>query len=141
MKNGLLPTDHEGVSSIVSPLKTHHNGGPFGQLPFRSVPESGPFFVPPEGERVAGVVIRSVDEDSPAQEASLRRGDVITAIDGEPVEGPQDLVEAVTEREPGETGRQHRGKIITPHQTVKHEEDKQRGHCCLHSGCREQHAG
>jgi S1-C subfamily serine protease len=89
----------EGLGTDVWPF----NGGPFGQLPFRSVPESGPFFLPPEGERVAGVVIRHVEEDSPAQEAGLRQSDVITAIDGEQVEGPQYLVEAIAEREPGDT--------------------------------------
>ncbi|MCX2969620.1 MULTISPECIES: YlbL family protein [Streptomyces] len=46
-------------------------------------------------------VVRAVVKDGPA-EGSLRAGDVIKAVDGEPVEAPADVAELVTEHEPGE---------------------------------------
>jgi S1-C subfamily serine protease len=56
-----------------------------------------------EGEFEQGVVIRRVLDDSPASASGLQQGDVITAIDGEAVESPQALREAIAEREPGDT--------------------------------------
>jgi len=50
-----------------------------------------------------GAIIRQVVEDSPAEAAGLRKGDVITAIDGESVESPRALADAVTEHKPGDT--------------------------------------
>jgi S1-C subfamily serine protease len=50
----------------------------------------------------AGVIIVEVIEDSPASAADLRSGDVITAIDGESMEDPQSLVDAITSHDPGE---------------------------------------
>jgi S1-C subfamily serine protease len=50
-----------------------------------------------------GAIVRSVTEDSPAEAAGLRRGDLITAFEGEPIEGPRDLVDAIGEHEPGDT--------------------------------------
>jgi S1-C subfamily serine protease len=49
-----------------------------------------------------GAIVRRVYEDSPASAAGLERGDVITAIDGEPVESPESLSNAIAEREPGD---------------------------------------
>jgi S1-C subfamily serine protease len=60
---------------------------------FRQVPGAGAF----QG------LIRNVEEGSPAESAGLSPGDVITAINGEPVERPGDLVDAAAERQPGET--------------------------------------
>ena len=65
-------------------------------------PEEWPFVLP-QGEFERGAIVRSVSEDSPASEAGLERGDVITAIDGEPVEGAQAVTDAIAEREPGDT--------------------------------------
>lgn len=48
------------------------------------------------------VIVASVVEDSPA-EGKLHAGDVIKAVDGEPVGEPQDVADLVTGREPGET--------------------------------------
>ena len=48
------------------------------------------------------MIVRSVTEDSPAETAGLLRGDLITAVEGEPIEGPQDLVDAIGEHEPGD---------------------------------------
>lgn len=46
-----------------------------------------------------GVLVSSVRDDSPAARAGLRAGDVITAIDGEKVDSPADLVRAAARAE------------------------------------------
>jgi S1-C subfamily serine protease len=56
----------------------------------------------PEGEEMQGAIIRSVEEGSPAEDAGLRKGDVITAIAGDPIESPVDLVDAIAGHEPGD---------------------------------------
>ena len=56
----------------------------------------------PEGEDVQGAIVRRVEEDSPAETAGLHEGDVITAIDGDPIEGPGGLVDSIAQREPGD---------------------------------------
>ena len=55
-----------------------------------------------DGEIVQGAVVEDVREDSPAEEAGLRQGDLITAIEGDPVKGPADLADAIAERKPGD---------------------------------------
>jgi S1-C subfamily serine protease len=60
-------------------------------------------FVFPHVEFERGAIVLSVAEDSPPSEAGLEKGDVITGIDGEPVEGTEGLTDAVAEREPGDT--------------------------------------
>jgi putative serine protease PepD len=49
-----------------------------------------------------GAVVQHVLPDSPAAAAGLAEGDVITHVDGEPVESMPDLVVEVREREPGD---------------------------------------
>jgi len=78
---------------------------PLEELPFdMPLPplDEMPFFNLPHGERIQGAIIRSVAEDSPADDAGLSEGDVIASIDGEPVESPQDLVDAIAEHQPGD---------------------------------------
>jgi S1-C subfamily serine protease len=65
--------------------------------------ERKPFVFSPGADVEQGAVIRDVAEDSPADEAGLQEGDVITAINGEPIDGPSDLVDAVAARDPGDT--------------------------------------
>jgi hypothetical protein len=76
--------------------------GPFGEFDdfefeFDELP-----FVFPEGKIEQGAIIRRVYDDSPASAAGLVKGDVITAVDGEPVVSPQVLIDAIAEREPGD---------------------------------------
>jgi S1-C subfamily serine protease len=56
----------------------------------------------PGSGMIRGAVVRSVTEDSPADSAGLNEGDVITAIDGETVKGPGDVVEAIAAQAPGD---------------------------------------
>src|SRR5262249_12357201 len=48
-----------------------------------------------------GVIVDSVDEDSPAGRAALQPGDLITALNGHPVENGHDLAFAVAGIKPG----------------------------------------
>jgi S1-C subfamily serine protease len=80
------------------PFRMTVEGMPFGGHQFW-----GPMFVVPGDESMQGVLIRQVAAGSPAEDAGLSSGDAIAAVDGEPVQGPQDLVDAVAEREPGAT--------------------------------------
>ena len=50
----------------------------------------------------SGVVVREVVPGSPAGKAGLRTGDVITAVGGRAVAGPEDLQEAISTRKPGD---------------------------------------
>jgi S1-C subfamily serine protease len=70
---------------------------PFGEDKFDVSP-----FVLPHGEIEQGLIIWRVAEDSPASVAGLKGGEVITAIDGEPLASPQALTEAIAERQPGD---------------------------------------
>ena len=50
-----------------------------------------------------GVVVSTVEKDQPAGKAGVQRLDVITALDGQPVRNPDELVAAVASRRAGET--------------------------------------
>lgn len=49
-----------------------------------------------------GVLVTSVTENSPAAKAGIRAGDVITAIDGEKIEGAGDLARAINKQKDGD---------------------------------------
>jgi serine protease Do len=49
-----------------------------------------------------GVLVTSVTEDGPAAKAGIKAGDVVTAIDGEKVEGAGDLSRAINKKKDGE---------------------------------------
>jgi putative serine protease PepD len=51
----------------------------------------------------AGSIITTVQPDSPAQAAGILEGDVVLAVDGEPVNGQAGLVAAIRDRSPGDT--------------------------------------
>jgi hypothetical protein len=68
----------------------------FRDLPFDELP-----FSFPEGD-VSGVIVQHVVEDSPAESAGLQAGDVITALDGTPVESAQALTESIAGHTPGD---------------------------------------
>ena len=54
------------------------------------------------GVKDGGVLVTSVNEDSPAAKAGLKAGDIITAIDGEKVEGSGDLSRAINKQKEGD---------------------------------------
>ncbi|MFL5577222.1 MAG: PDZ domain-containing protein, partial [Gemmatimonadaceae bacterium] len=56
-------------------------------------------------DRVAGAQIRTVEDGSPAARAGLRPGDVITALDGRPVESSADFTAELAQHKPGERVR------------------------------------
>lgn len=49
-----------------------------------------------------GVIVFWVAEDSPAEAAGLQRGNVITAVDGDPIESAEGFSEAIAARKPGD---------------------------------------
>ncbi|BDU70752.1 peptidase [Geothrix oryzae] len=51
----------------------------------------------------AGVVVSTVEKGQAADKAGVQRLDVITALDGQPVRSPEDLVTMVSSRRAGET--------------------------------------
>ena len=51
--------------------------------------------------KVQGVLVRGVEEGSPAEKAGLEAGDIITRFAGKPIEKPADLPRAVGNTKPG----------------------------------------
>jgi C-terminal processing protease CtpA/Prc len=49
-----------------------------------------------------GVLVTHVEEDSPAGKAGIKAGDVITAVDNEPVDGVRSLMTALRKKEQGQ---------------------------------------
>ena len=49
-----------------------------------------------------GVLVTSVSEDGPAAKAGVKAGDVITAVDGEPVDSPSDVARAINRKKDGD---------------------------------------
>ena len=49
-----------------------------------------------------GVLVTSVADDSPAAKAGIKAGDVITAVDGEKVEGPGDVARSINKKKEGD---------------------------------------
>jgi S1-C subfamily serine protease len=48
-----------------------------------------------------GARVAAVSSDSPAEKAGLKEGDIIIAVDGEKISGPEDLSEIIGEKESG----------------------------------------
>jgi serine protease Do len=57
------------------------------------------------GEDTQGALINNVIEDTPAEKAGLKNGDIILRVQNEPVEDARDLTRKVGSFEPGETIR------------------------------------
>ena len=51
----------------------------------------------------SGAAVGDVVQGGPAATAGLRAGDVVTAIDGKPIEGSADLVAAIAAKSPGDS--------------------------------------
>jgi hypothetical protein len=63
-------------------------------------PELRAHFGAPED---AGVLVARVEEGSPAAAAGIQVGDVLTAVDGKPITGPQSLAHAIREKKSGDS--------------------------------------
>ena len=67
-----------------------------------------------------GILVTSVNDNSPAAKAGLKAGDVITAVDGEKVSSPGDLSRAIGKKQDGPVtltvvrDRSSRSVIVTP---------------------------
>ena len=77
----------------------HSAGGYLGVRIEDVSSELGEYFGVGENE---GVLVVEVVEDSPAEEAGLKDGDVILKFDGKDIKGADQLVEYVRDTEPGE---------------------------------------
>jgi S1-C subfamily serine protease len=82
LQNGRIRRSYIGVEAQTTPL--HRRLVRFYDLPQES-----------------GVVVTFVSENSPAKKAGLREGDVITALDGKPVAGVDDLHRLLTDARVG----------------------------------------
>ncbi len=84
-----------------------------------------------------GVLISSVTEDSPAEKAGLRAGDVIIKMDDEEVENRRDVIEILEDKEIGDKVavtviRDGKRKKMTV--TLAENPDKGKGHCWSFGG-------
>lgn len=101
--------DEEGkayLGVIYRPAMPHVRMFPGRVMPFVPRGDEGmPFgFALPDIEGLqGGAIVVQVAEDSPAAAAGIRQGDIITAIDGGPVDSPDAVREAVAAKKPGDT--------------------------------------
>jgi hypothetical protein len=72
-----------------------------GEVPGEIMPFMHDFPAFPEGVEEP-ILVSSVTPDSPAEEAGVERGDLIIALDGEPVGNPESFVDRIRELEPGD---------------------------------------
>jgi membrane-associated protease RseP (regulator of RpoE activity) len=78
------------------------------------------------GVKDGGLLITSVNENSPAAKAGLRAGDVITAVDGEKVASSGDVVRAINKKQDGDVtltiirDRNSRTITLTPEKNPDH---------------------
>lgn len=67
-----------------------------------------------------GILVTSVNDNSPAAKAGLKAGDVITAVDGEKVDSPGDISRAISKKQDGPVtltvvrDRNTRSVVVTP---------------------------
>ena len=67
-----------------------------------------------------GILVTSVNDNSPAAKAGLKAGDVITAVDGEKVSSPGDISRAIGKKQDGAVtltvvrDRNTRSVVVTP---------------------------
>jgi membrane-associated protease RseP (regulator of RpoE activity) len=83
-------------------LAFFEGGGYIGVRPLEMTPELRTHFGAP---KQAGVLVGTVEKDSPAAKAGLQVGDIVTSADGETVERRRDLVRAIRRKKEGDTVR------------------------------------
>jgi membrane-associated protease RseP (regulator of RpoE activity) len=94
--------DFEDLKDMDLPGRFHWKmgGGYIGVRPIPMTPELRQHFGAP-GE--AGVFVGGVEKDGPAAEAGLAVGDIVTAVDGDPIASPRELARAVRRKKDGES--------------------------------------
>jgi serine protease Do len=85
-----------GADSLVFALGNNRRIGVTTQQLTKQLAD---YFGVPDGK---GVLVTSVEADSPAAKAGIKAGDVITAIDGEKIEGAGDLSRAINKQKDGD---------------------------------------
>ena len=84
---------------LVMRMHGQAGGGYIGVRPIEMTPELRQHFGAP---KEAGVLVGSVEADSPAAKAGLQVGDIVTAVDGDPVDSIGDLISDVRRKKGGE---------------------------------------
>ena len=84
-----------GLPGQLPPFGRGGQGGQGGQ----TTPHAKPTL---PNNAQSGAALRSIAAGSPAEAAGLQQGDIVTAIDGQAVNNPQALVDAVTAHNPGD---------------------------------------
>ncbi|HKA37628.1 MAG TPA: PDZ domain-containing protein [Thermoanaerobaculia bacterium] len=97
-EDGVFSTD--GDDSLVVRLPGHGRRGYLGVRLLEMTPELREHFGAPRG---AGVLVASVEADSPAQKAGIQVGDIITKAGGDPIESVRDLARSARGMKSGET--------------------------------------
>jgi len=105
---GLASAGQAGESGASQPGRDHTRAffwksmgrGYLGVQVLGLTPELRAHFGAPED---AGVLVAKVEEGSPAAAAGIEVGDVLTAVDGKPIAGPQSLALAIREKKAGES--------------------------------------
>lgn len=107
--NGKEITVDSPDPAASEPAPPHAESGEEAAEP--QAPESAPAYLgvmlgPVPGEvrkqvKVGGARVMAVMPDSPAAKAGLQAGDIIIALNGKAVEGPQELAERIREHKPG----------------------------------------
>jgi len=91
---GYLVARWEGRGPSPTPLPEE-----WGEIPF---PEPLPLPRLKLGEPVEGALVTEVEPESPAEEAGIKAGDIITAVDGRKTDEDHPLRDLILEHEPGE---------------------------------------
>ncbi len=94
-----VPPDEEEEGPVTVRV-AKHSGGYLGVRPLEMTPELRQHFGAPKD---AGVLVGSVEADSPASRGGLQVGDIVTALDGNRIESDRELQRDVRRRKPGET--------------------------------------
>lgn len=104
------------ISSVNRILKDLRTGKPVRRGYLGVTPqELDPVFQEALGVK-KGVLVGSVEHGQPADKAGVKHQDVITSVDGQPVDSPDDLVSAISSRRAGDTvklGVVRKGKDMT----------------------------
>ena len=87
-------------SELDHPWSWFEGGGYIGVRPIEMTPDLRAHFGAP---REAGVLVGTVETDSPAAKAGLQVGDIVTAADGQKIERRRDLVRAIRRKKEGDT--------------------------------------